>query len=66
MVTKQRLRQKAHITKNQFGFTPGRFTIEVIYLLQRLMERYRMNQRVLHVVFIDLEKAYNRVPKEVL
>ncbi|KAF1888461.1 hypothetical protein Lal_00011233 [Lupinus albus] len=35
-------------------------------LAMTLNERYRMNQRYLHVVSIDLEKACNKVPKKVL
>ena len=36
-VIERRLRELVEISENQFGFMPGRATIEAIYLLRGLM-----------------------------
>ncbi|KAK3545564.1 hypothetical protein QTP70_008112 [Hemibagrus guttatus] len=41
-------------------------TTDAIFTLRILMEKYRDGQRELHCVFVDLEKAYDRGPREEL
>jgi len=64
-VIEHRLRQNVKISGNLFGFMPGRSTTETIHLLRQLIERFR-ERRNLNMVFIVLEKAYDKMPREVL
>ena len=45
---------------------PGKETTDAMFALRMLMEKYREGQRKLHCVFVDLEKAYDRVLREEL
>jgi hypothetical protein len=39
-IIEHRLRGVTNVTKNQFGFMPGRSTMEVIFFIRQCMERY--------------------------
>ena len=39
--------------------------MEAIFLARQLMERY-MEQKDLHMVFIDLEKVYDKIPRNAM
>ena len=54
------------ISKQQYEFMPGKETTDAMFALRMLMENYKESQRKLHCVFVDLEKAYDRVPQEQL
>jgi hypothetical protein len=60
------LRGVTNVTENQFGFMPRISTMEAIFLIRQLMERCREQKKDLHMVFIDLEKVYDKVTRNVM
>ena len=54
------------VGKTQFGFMPGKGTIDAVLILKRLQEEYLDKEKKLYMCFVDLEKAFDRVLRRVL
>ena len=43
---------------------PGRGTTDATFAARQVIEKHREMQKELHMVFTDLEKAYDRIPQQ--
>lgn len=62
-ILNERLRHYIHISDNQFGFMGGKSTTDAIFIIRQLQERYGEKKKKLYHVFVDLEKAFDKVPR---
>ena len=65
-IIESRLRDSVEISKQQHGFMPGKGTTDAMFSVRMLMEKCREGQSEPHCVFVDLEKAYDRVRRKEL
>ena len=60
------LKNVVKLDEVQMGLIPGRGTVDAIFMLRQIMGKYNMAASKLYIVFVDLEKAFNRVPRRVI
>ena len=58
-----RLREVLDIDEMQYRYMPGRGTADAVFVLRRLTEKFRAKYKKLFLLFIDLEKAFDRAPR---
>ena len=62
----RRLREKVSINGMEFGFMPGKGKTNAIFVVRQMQEKFLAKKRAMFFAFVDLEKAFDRVPREVV
>lgn len=65
-VIEKKVSSKVIINDMQFAFRPGRGTTDAIFIVRHIQERYLEKRKDLWMAFVDLEKAFDRVLREVV
>ena len=65
-VLEGRLREIVHGDDRQFGFMSGRSNTGALFIIKQVQEKYGEKRMKLFHVFVDLEKAFDRVPRKVI
>ena len=62
----KKVRSRVNIDDMQFGFRPGKGTTDAIFIIRQIQEKFLAKKKDLWIAFVDLEKAFDRVPREVV
>ena len=65
-IFEHKIRQQIEIDDMQFGFMKGKGTTNAIFMARQMQENFRVKGKKLYFGFVDLEKAFDRVPREVI
>ena len=65
-IVETQIRSSIKIDDMQFGFMPGRGTTDAIFIVRLLQEKFLAKNKNLYLAFVDLEKAFDRVPRQLL
>lgn len=61
-ILKKSIENYLHDIEEQTDFCAGMSCLKKIFVLQQIIEKRKARNLTTHLVFIDLEKAYDKVP----
>jgi len=65
-IFEHRIRKQIEVHDMQFGFMNGKGTTDAIFTVRHVQENFRVKRKKLYFGFVDLEKAFERVLREVI
>jgi len=65
-IFEHRIRQQIEVDDMQFGFMKCKGTTDAIFTVRQMQQNFRVKGKKLYFGFVDLEKAFDRVPREVI
>ena len=60
------IRSQVDINNMQFGFMSGSSTADAIHILRQMQEKHLISKKKIYLAFVDVEKAFDRVPRSAL
>jgi len=65
-IFENRIQQQIDIDDMQFGLTKGKGTTDAICIVRLMQKKFRAKGKQLYFGYVDLQKAFDRVPREVI
>ena len=65
-IFEHRIRQEIVTDDMQFVLLKGKGTTDAIFMARQMQDNFRVKEKKLYFGFVDLEKAFDRVPREVI
>ena len=65
-VPERRIRTLVNLNEIQLGFMPGKGTMDAIFIVRRMQEEYQKKDNKLYMCFVDMQQAFDRVPRKVI
>ena len=65
-IFEHRIQQQIEVDDMQFRFLKGKGTTDAIFTVRQMQDNFRVKGKKLYFGFVDLEKAFDRVPREVI
>ena len=55
-----------NLKEMQYGFMSGKGTVDAIFIMTKMQEKYQKKDKKLHMCFDGMKKAFDRVPRKVM
>ena len=62
-LVEKKVKCKGTLDSMQFEFTLGKGTTDAVFIVRQMQEKYLAKKKEQWMAFVDLEKAFDRVPR---